>query len=198
MKSYLQLFEYYKQLGEKAILQLSDHSSLFWTPSEESNSIAVIVQHLAGNMLSRWTDFLSSDGEKEWRDRDQEFELYLADREAMLDLWEKGWACLFLALKPLKPEQAKQLVYIRNKGHTIEEALQRQLGHYAYHVGQIVFLSRIIVGKPWNSLSIPKGESDSYNQRAFEGGKREEHFTEVFKDKEINENRDNKRGKEST
>ena len=184
MEKYLKLFRYYKQLGDNALSQVLDYTQLFWTPSAESNSIAVIVQHLYGNMKSRWTDFLSSDGEKDWRNREQEFELYLDDRKQIIEKWEEGWTCLFSALESVRPEHHDQLVYIRNKGHTIDEAVHRQLAHYAYHVGQLVFLSRLVVGQEWSSLSIPRGESKAYNEQAFQGGKRKEHFTEEFKEEQ--------------
>ncbi len=184
MEKYLMLFRYYKQLGDKALSQVPDDDQLFWTPSIESNCIAVIVQHLHGNMKSRWTDFLTTDGEKDWRNREQEFELYLDDRKQIIEKWEEGWTCLFSALESVRPEHHDQLVYIRNKGHTIDEAVHRQLAHYAYHVGQLVFLSRLVVGQEWSSLSIPRGESKAYNEQAFQGGKRKEHFTEEFKEEQ--------------
>lgn len=178
VKSYDRLFRYYHQLGTKAMAQLSDTQDYFWTPGKESNSIAIIVQHLYGNMISRWTDFLTSDGEKSTRNRDQEFELYVQSEEEILDLWEKGWACLFLALETITDHNKNQLVYIRSKGHTIDEALQRQLAHYAYHIGQLVFISRMRSQENWDSLSIPRGQSIAYNKSAEEGGQRIEHFTE--------------------
>ena len=184
LKSYKQLFQYYKQLGEKSFQQIENEEQFFWSPSQESNSIAVIVQHLYGNMKSRWTEFLSTDGEKEWRNRDQEFELYISYKEEVFKLWEDGWSCLFEALDKIDETNRNQLVYIRNKGHSIDEAIQRQLAHYAYHVGQIVFLTRMIIGEEWKSLSIPKGESKNYNQKANKGGKREEHFTDQLLDKD--------------
>ncbi len=180
MEGYIRLFEYYKQLGDKALAQLSEEDSFFWSPSPESNSIAIIVQHLYGNMLSRWTDFLTSDGEKEWRNRDQEFELYVKDSSEIRALWNKGWTCLFQALEEAKDSPTDRLVYIRSKGHTIEEAVQRQLAHYAYHVGQLVYVARIASGEDWKSLSIAKGGSEAYNLSANSPGKRKEHFTEQF------------------
>ncbi len=167
LESYKQLFKHYKQLGERSIAQLSDESKLFWTPGEKSNSIAVIIQHLYGNMKSRWTDFLSTDGEKEWRDRDREFELYCSTKEALMDLWDEGWATLFSALDSIDDSNKDQLVYIRNKGHKLDEAIQRQLAHYAYHVGQLVYLARMIQGEAWSSLSIAKGASMAFSKEAF-------------------------------
>lgn len=178
MDGYTKLFSYYKQLGEKAIAQVKDEA-LFWTPNANSNSISVIVQHLRGNMLSRWTDFLTSDGEKKWRDRDGEFESRFRNREEVISAWEEGWKCLFDALDSINNNNRDQLVYIRDKGHSIDEAIQRQLAHYSYHVGQIVFLSRILADS-WESLSIPKGGSAQFNMSAREPGQRKEHFTSQF------------------
>jgi len=185
MKSQIALFKYYKQLGESAMGQLSENEHYFWTPGGDSNSIAVIIQHLYGNMKSRWTDFLSSDGEKEWRNRDQEFELYCQYQEELMKLWEEGWACLFRALDSINEKNKDQLVYIRNKGHSINEAVQRQLAHYAYHVGQLVYLSRMMVGEDFKSLTIPKGESQEYNRNAFAQGQRKEHFTDELLDSDL-------------
>ncbi len=169
-------FQYYKLLGDKTIAQLSD-AELFWQYNTESNSVAIIIKHLWGNMLSRWTDFLTTDGEKEWRKRDQEFELDENVREAVLEKWEAGWQCLFIALAAVNEENFDTLVYIRNQGHTITEAINRQLTHYAYHVGQMVFIGKMIKGNQSNSLSIPKGKSNNYNQEKFSKPKSKEHFT---------------------
>lgn len=157
--------------------QIIDDSQLFWTPGPESNSIAVIVQHLHGNMLSRWTDFLTTDGEKEWRNRDREFELYCETRAEITKLWEEGWQCLFGALESVTEDDKDKLVYIRNQGHTISEAVERQLAHYAYHVGQIVFVARMLTKADWESLSIAKNASSAFNEKTFGDGKRTEHFT---------------------
>ncbi|MDG1158570.1 MAG: DUF1572 family protein [Flavobacteriales bacterium] len=127
-------FEYYKLLGEKAISQLGDED-LLWQFNPESNSISIMVKHLVGNMLSRWTNFLTEDGEKPWRQRDEEFEANINNKTALLEEWEKGWSCLFEALDSIDESNFDQLVYIRNQGHSITEAIQRQLAHYAYHVG---------------------------------------------------------------
>ena len=181
MEGYFKLFKFYKNLGEQAIHQVKNDDLLFWSPSEESNSIAIIVNHLNGNMMSRWTDFLTSDGEKPWRDREGEFESRLKTREEIESAWERGWSCLFSALASVTEADMNKLVFIRNKGHSIDEAVQRQLAHYAYHIGQIVFLGRLITGSEWKSLSIPKGESQVYNQKAFGDSQRKEHFTEAFK-----------------
>ena len=170
-------FEYYQSLGEKTFNQVNDEQ-LFWQPNAESNSMAMVVKHLHGNMLSRWTNFLTEDGEKEWRQRDAEFDNDLKDREELLSKWNEGWSCLFSAIKPLNPDDLERIVYIRNMGHTVMEALNRQLAHYSYHVGQIVFLGKLIKDEDWASLSIPKGGSKVYNEEKFEKPKRREHFTD--------------------
>ncbi len=172
-------FQYYKLLGDKTIAQLSD-AELFWQYNTESNSVAIIIKHLWGNMLSRWTDFLTADGEKDWRKRDEEFELMAENRENILEKWEAGWHCLFAALDAINEENFDTLVYIRNQGHTITEAINRQLTHYAYHVGQMVFIGKMIKGNQWNSLSIPKGKSKNYNQEKFSKPKSKEHFTREY------------------
>lgn len=128
-------FKYYKNLGEKTFNQLPDEA-LFWQYNKMSNSIAIIVKHLWGNMLSRWTDFLTSDGEKQWRKRDEEFENGLKDRKELLAKWEEGWACLFESLNTLSKDDLSKTIYILNKKHTVTEAINRQLTHYSYHIGQ--------------------------------------------------------------
>lgn len=160
--------------------QITDDDALFWHPHEESNSIAVIVKHLWGNMLSRWTDFLHSDGEKKWRNRDEEFVGDLQSREEIMQKWEEGWACLFNALEGLTEEDREKIVYIRNQGHTVTEAILRQLAHYASHIGQIVFLGKLLVGHQWESLSIPRNKSAGYNAEKFAGEKQKEHFTDEW------------------
>lgn len=172
-------FEYYKMLGDKTFAQLPDQA-LFWQYNAESNSIAVIVQHLWGNMLSRWTDFLTTDGEKEWRARDVEFEADLRTREELLAKWEAGWACLLAAIDSLTEANWDTTVYIRNQGHSITEALNRQLAHYPYHVGQIVFIGKMTRADDWQSLSIPKGSSQGYNAEKFAQPKRTVHFTDEY------------------
>lgn len=180
-------FLYYKTIGEKAMAQL-EAEQLFFAVNEDTNSIAVIVQHLHGNMLSRWTDFLTSDGEKEWRNRDAEFDAStpLSDqtsnaqrqKENLLSTWNEGWACLFRALDELKPEQLTQIIYIRNEGHTVVEAINRQLAHYPYHVGQIVFYAKMLKKTEWTSLSIPKNKSTDYNSDKFSKEKSIKNFTD--------------------
>ncbi len=164
----LSLFGFYKKMTEKAIEQLSDEE-LFATLDEEMNSIAVIVKHMAGNMRSRWTDFLISDGEKPARNRDQEFEAPPATREALLKLWEEGWACLFSALEPLSDADLSCTITIRGEPHSVVQAIHRQLAHYPYHCGQIVFLAKHFRGREWKSLSIPRGKSTTYNERVAKG-----------------------------
>jgi uncharacterized damage-inducible protein DinB len=170
-------FLYYKALGEKAMLQLNE-AQLFYAINENTNSISVMVNHLYGNMLSRWTDFLTKDGEKEWRNRDTEFEANAETQDELLKKWNQGWACLFNALNELTPENLNQLIYIRNEGQTVIEAINRQLCHYSYHVGQIVFYAKQLKTTEWNSLSIPKNKSKNYNEVKFEKEKSIKHFTE--------------------
>jgi hypothetical protein len=166
LQSSIKQFEYYKMLGERTFLQLED-DMLFWRYKEESNSIAIIVNHLCGNMLSRWTDFLTSDGEKENRKRDAEFENEINSREILMSKWNDGWTCLFTAINTLTPDDLGKIIFIRNQGHTVTEAINRQLAHYPYHIGQIVFLGKMLSEKPWITLSIGKGKSDNYNQENF-------------------------------
>lgn len=172
-----QLFRYYRELGDKALAQIGD-DHIHWQPSAESNSVAVIVKHLSGNMLSRFTDFLTTDGEKPWRNRDAEFENDYADKAELLEAWDAGWQCFFNAVDPLKESDLGSIVYIRNQGHTVLEALSRQMCHYAYHVGQLVYLCRLLAGEQWQSLSIPKGGSQTYNADKFAQEKERKFFTE--------------------
>lgn len=169
-------FVYYKTLGEKAIEQL-EQDQLFVSFNEESNSIATIVKHLWGNMMSRWTDLFSSDGEKPWRNRDAEFVNDLNSKDEVLKLWNEGWDCLFGALDSLQPEQLGQIVYIRNQGHTVMDAINRQLCHYAYHVGQMIYAAKLLKKGEWNSLSIPRNQSLQYNHEKFSREKKIIHFT---------------------
>jgi hypothetical protein len=171
------LFQYYKGLGEKTFAQLNDEQ-INWRPNEASNSIALIVHHLSGNMLSRFTDFRSSDGEKSWRNREAEFEVGYADKNAMIEAWNKGWETVFQAINSLTDSDLEKIIYIRNEGQTVMEALQRQLAHYPHHVGQIVFIGKILKGNDWKSLSIPKGGSQSYNSDKFSQEKEIRHFTD--------------------
>ncbi len=174
-------FQYYKQLGDKTFAQLSDEA-LFWQFNKDSNSIAIIVNHLSGNMLSRWTDFLSSDGEKDWRNRDEEFESQITSKQELLTKWEQGWDCLFNAINTLTATDLNRTIYIRNQGHTVLEAINRQLAHYPYHVGQIVMLGKMLSKDGWQSLSIPKGKSQAYNKDKFAQPKQNKHFTDEYLD----------------
>ena len=166
LESVKKQFEYYKTLGEQTFSQLPD-GKLFWKFDEDSNSIATIVKHLSGNMLSRWTDFLITDGEKEWRNRDAEFDNDISTRQELLDKWEEGWKCLFAALNSLTTDDLQKEIYIRNQGHSVTEAINRQLAHYPYHIGQIVFIGKMACGNNWTSLSILKGSSNLYNSEKF-------------------------------
>ena len=170
-------FEYYKSLGDKTFAQISNEQ-FFWQANEESNSIAIIAKHIVGNMLSRWTNFLTEDGEKSWRHRDDEFINSFTTKEEVLAYWEKGWNCLFDAINPLTEEDLDKIVYIRNQGHTVIEAINRQLCHYSYHIGQLVFLGKMLQNENWKSLSIPKNASKNYNAEKFGEQKARKHFTD--------------------
>lgn len=171
------LFAYYQELGFKAMAQVKDEE-LSRPLIPDGNSISIIVKHLAGNMRSRFTDFLTSDGEKPWRDRESEFEGAHASREQLVNDWNSGWACLFAAIEPLADVDLVRIVHIRNEGHTVQEALHRQLAHYAYHVGQIVLLARTFAGAEWTSLSIPRGGSKAFNAERFAKPAERRHFTD--------------------
>ena len=173
----LKQFKYYKSLGDKTFEQLT-FEELIYLPNEDSNSISVIIKHMVGNMLSRWTNFLTEDGEKPWREREQEFEASHSSKDELITEWEKGWNCLFSALQPLTDSQMNSIIYIRNEGHTVAEAMFRQLGHYSYHVGQITYIGTLLKGNQWHSLSIPKCNSLSYNTDKFSKPKERKHFTD--------------------
>src|SRR5690348_1731842 len=161
-------FRGYKRMGEGAMAQLSD-DEFFRLIDPEANSVALIVKHMAGNMRSRWTDFLTSDGEKPDRNRDTEFELDAADtRDALMARWESGWAACFGALEPLVPGDLARHVLIRSEPHTVTRAIVRQLTHYGYHVGQIVTLAKHAASAEWVSLSVPRGQSDEFNRKMLE------------------------------
>jgi uncharacterized protein DUF1572 len=155
--------KYYKELGEKTFEQLGD-KDFHWIPSSESNSIAVIIQHISGNMLSRWTNFLTEDGEKEWRQRDGEFEIHDHSKQRLIEIWDEGWKCFFNTLDSLKPEDLTKTVYIRKEPLSAIDAIIRQLAHYPYHIGQILYIGRMIKNESWKNLSIPKGTSNQYNK----------------------------------
>lgn len=160
----LSLFRYYKKLAEQAMQQLSDEQ-LFTGLDNESNSIAIIVKHLAGNMRSRWTDFLATDGEKPDRNRDSEFADPPVTRTALLEMWEDGWSRLFTSLEALTDADLGRTVTIRGEAHTVMQAINRQLAHYPHHVGQIVMLAKHFAGGEWQSLSIPRSRSSEFNRR---------------------------------
>ncbi|MGC2300480.1 MAG: DUF1572 domain-containing protein [Acidobacteriaceae bacterium] len=162
------LFAYYKKLGERAMNQLTD-SQLFTTLDGEANSIAIIVKHMSGNMLSRWTDFLTTDGEKPTRNRDSEFEAPPATRAALLATWESGWACLFAALEPLTDADLTRTVTIRGEAHSVMQAINRQLAHYPHHIGQIVLLAKHFTGDRWQTLSVPRKGSAEFNRKVAAG-----------------------------
>lgn len=186
LKSVIKQFEYYKMLGEKTIAQLPD-DKLFWQYNSESNSIAIIVNHLHGNMMSRWTDFLTTDGEKEWRNRDEEFEDHITTKEELQKRWNAGWDCFFNALQQLNENDLQETIYIRNQGHTVMEAINRQLAHYPYHIGQIIYIGKMICDSNWQSLSIPKGNSKQFNNEKFAQEKHQQHFTDEFLAKNTDE-----------
>jgi hypothetical protein len=164
MQDAISLFRYYKGLGDRAIAQAPD-ASLAATLDRESNSIATIVKHLSGNMVSRWTDFLTSDGEKPSRNRDAEFEAPPQTRAEVLALWESGWKCAFDTLAGLTDENLAQTIYIRTEPHSVLQAINRNLAHCSYHVGQIVFLAKHFTGEKWTTLSVPRGRSSDFNAR---------------------------------
>ena len=181
MESYLnsvvKQFKYYKMLGEKAMEQLREEQ-LFWQYNEESNSIAVIVHHISGNMESRFTDFLSSDGEKPWRNRDAEFNNPFQSKDELMARWNKGWECLMNALEHLTAADLERIIYIRNDGHTVTEAINRQLAHYPYHIGQMVFIAKMLKNEEWQTLSIARNKSNDYNHRKFTRERERRHFTD--------------------
>ncbi|MDO3644361.1 DUF1572 family protein [Mucilaginibacter sp. L3T2-6] len=155
-------FCYYKSVGDKAIERVSEEQ-LHWSYNDDSNSIAVIIKHIAGNSISRWTDFLTSDGEKSSRNRDDEFEDTAVSKEELTALWDEGWDCLFNAINPLTADDLLRTIYIRNEAHTVAEAINRQLAHIPYHIGQIVYIAKMVSTDGWQSLTIPKGKSKEFN-----------------------------------
>lgn len=178
LESVRKQFAYYKMLGEKTLDQLPD-AALHWRYNDESNSIATIVKHLSGNMLSRWTDFLTTDGEKDWRNRDAEFEDDATDRADILKQWNDGWNVFLNTLDALREDDLDTTIYIRNQGHSVVEAINRQLAHYPYHIGQMVFIGKMCA-EHWNSLSIPKGGSGQFNADKFSQERHKAHFTDEF------------------
>jgi hypothetical protein len=166
LSSVTKRFLQYKTLGENTFEQLSDQE-LFVQFNPETNSIAVIIRHMSGNMLSRWMDLLTTDGEKEWRQRDAEFENKLMGRAELMAEWDRGWACMFHALSGLTSQDLVREVFIRHESHSVMEVIHRQLAHYAYHVGQIVYMGKMLRGNSWISLSIPRGRSEEFNKAMF-------------------------------
>ena len=173
-------FSYYKSLADRTLEQLSDEQILF-RPNDSTNSIAIILNHLAGNMLSRWTNFRTEDGEKEWRNRDEEFEENFGSCDDLKAKWNRAWQVVENELSQISEENMNDIVYIRNGGHTILEAFFRQSNHLAYHVGQIVHQGKLLEKENFTSLSIPKGKSNEFNQNTFGKGKNNRHFTDDLK-----------------
>lgn len=163
LESVIKRLASYKELGDKTFAQLSE-DDFFYQPNEESNSIAIIIQHMAGNMLSRWTDFLTADGEKPWRSRDAEFNIRL-NYQQLLDIWEKGWNCCLQALEELTEDDLTKTIHIRGEALLAVDAINRQLAHYPYHVGQIIYIAKILKNENWQSLSIAKGKSAEFNEQ---------------------------------
>lgn len=168
LQSAISRLRYYKDLGDKALDKLTD-ADFHYSPNEESNSIAIIIQHISGNMLSRWTNFLTTDGEKEWRQRDGEFEKQELSKTALIIIWENGWQCCMATLQSLTEEDLLKTITIRQEPLLVLDAINRQLAHYPYHVGQIIYVAKIIQNKNWVSLSIPKNKSNDFNQLMKEG-----------------------------
>jgi len=164
----LTLFRYYKKLVEGALEQVSD-DQLYQVLDDEMNSIAIMVNHMTSNMRSRWTDFLTTDGEKPGRNRDREFSEAPTSRQALMEQWNHGWDCLFTALEPLTDADLTRSITIRGEPHSVMQAINRQMAHYSYHCGQIVFLAKHLVGSGWRSLSIPRGASANFNERVARG-----------------------------
>ena len=161
LKDAIKRFLYYKELGDKTFIQLED-KDFFWQPDADNNSIAVIIQHMYGNMVSRWTNFLTEDGEKHWRRRDAEFEQMQCSKQDLLAFWNEGWKCLIDTLETLTEEDLSRTVTIRTEPLKVYDAVLRQLAHYPYHVGQIVYIGKMIQKQQWTSLSIPRGNSEAY------------------------------------
>ena len=166
-----------KELGEKTIEQIPE-TQLSFKSNSETNNINTIVKHLSGNMVSRWSDFLNSDGEKEWRNRDDEFIDTIKTKPELMNVWNKGWKVLFDTLENLSNEDLNKIIFIRNEGHTVIECINRQLCHYSYHIGQIVMIGKVICGEKWETLSIQKGDSENYNSLKFSNEKEIKNFLE--------------------
>lgn len=160
---FIKRFLYYKELGDKTLVQLTEEQ-MFWQFNDESNSVAIIVKHVAGNMFSRWTNFLTEDGEKDWRNRDSEFENSFSTKEEVVAFWEQGWACFLEALNQINDENLNATIYIRKEPHSVLDAVLRQLAHYPYHIGQIIYIAKMVKNDDWKSLSIPRNKSNDFNK----------------------------------
>ena len=175
-------FQQYKNLGDKSFAQIEEPDFHF-QPNNEANSIAIIIQHMHGNMISRWTDFLTEDGEKSWRQRDAEFESHQLTSGELLQMWNEGWELVFQVLSSMNESDLLKTVTIRKEPMTVTEAIIRQLCHYAYHVGQIVQIAKSLKGSKWENLSIEKGKSQEYNFKKFSEIEKEKHFMDEWLDK---------------
>ena len=162
LESAIRQINSYKVVGEKTFDQLTDEQ-LFWKYNQESSSIAIIVKHIVGNQFSRWTNFLTEDGEKEWRARDNEFENTYSTKAEMIQEWEKGWDCFLSVLNQLTEADLNKIIYIRKEPHSVIDAITRQICHYSYHIGQITYLGKMLKNEKWESLSIPKNKSIQFN-----------------------------------
>lgn len=184
LSSSMKQFKYYKQLADKAMAQLSDPDMYFHQQNPEDNSIALIMQHMAGNMKSRWSNIFTEDGEKPWRNRDAEFESGNNDTSELMEKWQKGWAILFDTIQTLKDTDLDKTIFIRNEGLLVSDAIIRQLCHYSYHCGQIVSKCKQLKGGAWESLSIPRNQSKDYNLKKFSEERQTKHFLDELLDKE--------------
>jgi hypothetical protein len=164
LQSAIKRLTYYKELGDKTFAQLND-ADFYYQPNDASNSIAIIIQHMSGNMQSRWKDFLTTDGEKDWRNRDTEFEVQQLSKQQLIELWNKGWECFLGTLQSLTEDDLLKTIHIRSEGLLVVDAINRQLAHYPYHVGQIIYVAKIITDNNWQNLSVAKGQSDEYNRQ---------------------------------
>lgn len=165
-------FLYYKNLGDKTFEQLTDEQ-IFWQYNEESNSIATIVKHVSGNMISRWTNFLTEDGEKPWRNRDSEFENSHKNKTDVIELWENGWRVFLDALSEINEQNLESTIYIRGEAHSVLDAVNRQLAHYPYHIGQMVYIAKMLKNNDWKTLSIARNTSEDFNQKMLENSENE-------------------------
>lgn len=165
-------FLYYKNLGDKTFEQLTDEH-VFWQYNEESNSIATIVKHVSGNMISRWTNFLTEDGEKPWRNRDSEFSNSLKNKTDVIELWENGWRVFLDALSEINEQNLESTIYIRGEAHSVLDAVNRQLAHYPYHIGQMVYIAKMLKNNDWKTLSIARNTSEDFNQKMLENSENE-------------------------